>query len=308
MQASWHLGFVVVAFFLTSDVGAAGPKHWTYDGEHGVDKWAEDFEKCAGAKQSPIDLNPATATSANFHPLYFGNYHVSDSNMRITNNGHSALLSLPKSYPETKLPYIKDGGLHSKFILAQIHFHWGSDDSKGSEHTLKSKRYAAEIHFVHYNKKYVTFPNSTMHPDGLAVVGVFVAVGEEDNKGFEPIAAALEHVMKTSDESLLKTPTTLMDLLPASRSKFYRYSGSLTTPGCQEIVTWTVFDSPIVVSHMQLAKFRKLMTDDGKPMVDNYRPVQKLGERTVYVRSSASSFGISSILVVLMPLFAPVNP
>ena len=37
-------------------------------------------------------------------------------------------------------------------------------------------RYAAEIHFVHYNKKYGTFPNSTAHPDGLAVVGVFVAV------------------------------------------------------------------------------------------------------------------------------------
>ena len=37
-------------------------------------------------------------------------------------------------------------------------------------------RYAAEIHFVHYNKKYGTFPNSTGHPDGLAVVGVFVTV------------------------------------------------------------------------------------------------------------------------------------
>ena len=29
---------------------------------------------------------------------------------------------------------------------------------------------------------------------------------------------------------------------------FFRYEGSLTTPACDEIVIWSVFESPIVVS------------------------------------------------------------
>lgn len=36
--------------------------------------------------------------------------------------------------------------------------------------------YDAELHFVHYNKKYGSMGNATSHPDGLAVLGVFVAV------------------------------------------------------------------------------------------------------------------------------------
>ena len=36
--------------------------------------------------------------------------------------------------------------------------------------------YAAELHFVHYNKKYGSLGNATSHPDGLAVLGVFVEV------------------------------------------------------------------------------------------------------------------------------------
>lgn len=44
----------------------------------------------------------------------------------------------------------------------------------------------------------------------------------------------------------------LSDLLPANTAKFYRYPGSLTTPGCDESVTWTVFSDPIKVSSAQV--------------------------------------------------------
>jgi len=50
----------------------------------------------------------------------------------------------------------------------------------------------------------------------------------------------------------LPNPFPLQDLLPESTDSFYRYSGSLTTPECQESVTWTVFDTPITISPHQV--------------------------------------------------------
>jgi len=31
------------------------------------------------------------------------------------------------------------------YTLLQFHFHWGSDNSKGSEHFLNGKQYSAEV-------------------------------------------------------------------------------------------------------------------------------------------------------------------
>ena len=47
----------------------------------------------------------------------------------------------------------------------------------------------------------------------------------------------------------------LDQLLPADKSKFYRYSGSLTTPDCNEVVTWTVFSDAVEVSQAQVRCF-----------------------------------------------------
>ena len=57
----------------------------------------------------------------------------------------TVLLSWPKNHAEYGVPYVKDGGLSSVFNLAQLHFHWGSDSTQGSEHTLQSKRYPHQI-------------------------------------------------------------------------------------------------------------------------------------------------------------------
>ena len=58
------------------------------------------------------------------------------------------------------------------------------------------------------------------------------------------------------DASAQMDPMKLMDLMGGSAStfgKFYRYSGSLTTPGCYESVTWTVFEDVLPVSASQVS-------------------------------------------------------
>ena len=50
-----------------------------------------------------------------------------------------------------------------------------------------------------------------------------------------------------------------------------RYEGSLTTPGCNEIVTWSVLRHAAAVSEQQLHALRSLLDGEGHTMGDNYR-------------------------------------
>ena len=47
----------------------------------------------------------------------------------------------------TGTPLVPD----SKFLLWQFHFHWGKDDTQGSEHTVNGREFPMEVHFVHGN-------------------------------------------------------------------------------------------------------------------------------------------------------------
>ena len=56
-----------------------------------------------------------------------------------------------KKYVEYNMFYfyieISGGPLEGKYRLEQFHFHWGSNSSKGSEHTLNGYTYASEVCF-----------------------------------------------------------------------------------------------------------------------------------------------------------------
>ena len=53
---------------------------------------------------------------------------------------------------------------------------------------------------------------------------------------------------------------------------------------CNEAVLWTVSSMIIPVSMAQLQKFRELKDTNGAGIADNFRPIQALNDRTVYVR------------------------
>ncbi|MGH0158649.1 UNVERIFIED_CONTAM: hypothetical protein FKN15_046350 [Acipenser sinensis] len=65
----------------------------------------------------------------------------------------------------------------------------------------------------------------------------------------ENIMMEIINTRKTVTSASLNLSLSLDDLISGvNRSKFYRYSGSLTTPPCQESVLWTIFEEKIHVS------------------------------------------------------------
>ena len=69
--------------------------------------------------------------------------------------------------------------LNSAYQLLQLHFHWGGEDSRGSEHTIDGAEFPLELHLVH-KRKDLNVSEALATPDGLAVAGFFfeIDVGE----------------------------------------------------------------------------------------------------------------------------------
>lgn len=83
------------------------------------------------------------------------------------------------------------------------------------------------------------------------------------------------------------------------RDKLFSLQGSLTTPKCNPAVTWIIFPDTIPISLNQIAKFRTLSNGiEGLLLVDNFRHLQPIGNRKVFLRSVASrSTSLEKVLI-----------
>lgn len=97
----------------------------------------------------------------------------------------------------------------------------------------------------------------------------------------EPIVSKLPDLIKFNSEAVISN-LKIDTLRPTKLSKYYRYSGSLTTPGCDEVVEWIVVDTPVLfLSENQLLEFQTLEDSNRYPILMNSRPVQPLNNRLV---------------------------
>ncbi|KAF4137388.1 Eukaryotic-type carbonic anhydrase [Phytophthora infestans] len=129
----------------------------------------------------------------------------------------------------------------ASYSMAQFHIH------APSEHTLDGKPLDGEVHFVHSNA------------DGsaLMVVGVFLQVANAGTT--DPWMGSVLDGM----EAVTPAAATTMNLgsyanvVNTNAARTYNYPGSLTTPGCDEIVDWWVVQQPMSIS---AADFTRLQT------------------------------------------------
>ncbi|TPN87637.1 carbonic anhydrase [Aquimarina algicola] len=222
--------------------------NFEYEGGEGPENWAnlcgEAWMDCSGNSQSPINI----VTNKVVEDDYINNINInySTSKVDIYNNGHTVQFNYT-SGSSADLNNIE-------YDLLQFHFH------TESEHTINGYRYPMEAHLVHRD------PNTGL----LAVVGVFFEEGDA-NKILKKYFNNFPEFEGThyTDRSRFH----IEDLLPEDLD-FYTYPGSLTTPGCSEIVTWYVLKEPITASVSQIRKLKDIMHK-------NYRPVQELNGRVI---------------------------
>ncbi|XP_059163193.1 uncharacterized protein LOC131946442 [Physella acuta] len=247
---------------------------WSYDG---VRQWKDHYPKCAGEQQSPINIHEGDVViDKTIPPLLYANYDTVIS-MVLSNDGHSAYASISGE----DAPTISGGGLPGTFKAVQLHFHWSEYSNAGSEHLISGHSYPLEVHIVHHNTKYASFKESVNYTDGVAVLGFMYMISEADNSNYTDLIDKLILVQTPTANPVPLAPASLQSLLPATYQEFYRYTGSLTMPTCNEVVTWTVFVEPIKISEKQIAKFRSLTDDKKTPLTMNYREVQPLNGRVV---------------------------
>ncbi|XP_072049174.1 carbonic anhydrase-like [Amphiura filiformis] len=205
----------------------------------------------------------------------------------MENTGSTLSVTLAGNY------FMSGGGLPNKYKAVELHLHWGSDNSKGSEHTKNGNAFPGELHFVLYNTKFRNIGEAISKPNGILMLGFWFTLSRH-NAAWDPIINNLQAVKYANNPHIFTTTFPLNTLMPNDLSRFYRYDGSLTTPGCYETVIWTVFDNEVPISRAQIAKFRQLSKFETPPygpgagpelhrrLTDNFRPIQRHWFRTVY--------------------------
>uniref|UniRef100_A0A6I8NPJ4 Carbonic anhydrase n=1 Tax=Ornithorhynchus anatinus TaxID=9258 RepID=A0A6I8NPJ4_ORNAN len=241
--------------------------------------WKSRLPIPGGARQSPIHIQrKGSVYDPHLKPLKI-NYDPSRC-LHVRNTGYLFQVEFDDSTEESG---ISGGPLGNHYRLKQFHFHWGAVNDWGSEHSVDNQVYPAELHLVHWNSvQYRSYEEAVMGENGLAVIGVFLKLGAH-HRGLQKLVDVLPQIKHKDTQVALDQfdPSCLLPSCP----DYWTYSGSLTTPPLTESVTWIIKKKAIEVDQNQLAEFRMLLFsafgEEEKKMVNNFRPLQPLMNRTV---------------------------
>uniref|UniRef100_A0A182JHT2 Carbonic anhydrase n=1 Tax=Anopheles atroparvus TaxID=41427 RepID=A0A182JHT2_ANOAO len=251
------------------------------------DHWAETDPDCGGSRQSPINIARESTTTPpggeGSPSLQLEGGARKPVSITVTNNGHTVQYTFDWSKASER-PQLVGGPLgQDPYVFEQLHFHWGAENDRGSEHTLNGMRFPMEAHFVFFKQEYGSFEQAINQPDGLAVLGTLYELGGPKVPAGAKWARPLPKVREAGSSITLEGRElfSLESVAGAEWDRYYSYPGSLTTPPCAETVTWIVREAPAVLAQKDLDLLRSLLDSNGKPLVDNFRPVQPLNGRMV---------------------------
>nr|XP_033797680.1 carbonic anhydrase 5A, mitochondrial isoform X3 [Geotrypetes seraphini] len=153
--------------------------------------WQSSTSVTGGTRQSPIDIHMRSSVfDPKLKPLTVR--YDPTTCLQIWNNGYSFLVEFDDT---TEKSVITGGPLNNSFRLKQFHFHWGAINDWGSEHTVDSKVFPAEL--------------GTHHTELQSMIDMFPSIKYKD------AVVAFKYF----------DPSTLIPSCP----DYWTYDGSLTT-------------------------------------------------------------------------------
>ena len=154
----------------------------------------------------------------------------------------------------------------------QLHFH------SPSEHTINGVHYPLEMHIVNQPVNISGSTIAGLVPGG--VIAILFGYGPDNNANtfvdsilnaapsglsfgqYVTNAASNQYIAKNNSVEALITGGSLnlaTVVQAADPTTYYRYTGSLTTPGCSQAVQFNVLATPLEVSTTQVQKFLSLL-------------------------------------------------
>ena len=188
---------------------------------------------CGGQRQSPIDINKNLGDKTkNENSLKITNGDLIPESVTLSNDGHGVSYQL--NFANGEQVTMTGGPLgNATYVLHSFHTHWQS------EHSVNGKTHDAEVHLVHYKSDYGSLSSAKTQPDGLAVLGFFFEI-KSQHKLNNAIFDYLQNVLDHGTTETVNWAQSINDLITSKPFSIYSYPGSLTTPTCNEVVTWMV--------------------------------------------------------------------
>lgn len=257
---------------------------WGYFGRINENYWPGLCQ--TGKNQSPINIDDRDLYYDKIGAIKFSGFDGGVKEYKMTSDGHTVKISFPSIDASITGNILNK----EKFNLTAFHFHWGSRNSMGSEHTVNSERFALEKHDVY------------KHPteDRYAVVSTLYRVDQDYNGNNE----VLRQILDTIDTKMTRNRISVtgnFNFTGASMhnfmllddknemSEYCSYTGSFTTPPCTEGVTWLVQN---LIQHIPAHYVEKLRGLPNKSdncngsncinkLVNNFRSTKPLNGRKV---------------------------
>ncbi|XP_047121453.1 carbonic anhydrase-related protein 10-like isoform X1 [Schistocerca piceifrons] len=283
--AAWGPLAALLLLVCAHGTWASWEEWWTYDGISGPAFWGlinPQWSLCSkGRRQSPIDIEPDKLL---FDPL-LRPLHI-DKNMvsgTLHNTGQTLVFRVSKDAKEQPVN-ITGGPLAYRYQFEEMYFHYGTNNSHGSEHRIHGYSFPGEIQLYGFNADlYHNMTEAQHKSQGIVGVSVMLQVSESPTTELRIITSTFGHIRFKASSTPIR-PLTLQQLLPRT-DHYMTYEGSTTHPGCWETTVWVVLNKPIYISRHEMYSMRRLMqgpfTEQKAPLANNVRPLQHLHHRTV---------------------------